>query len=71
MDEINRMEKENARLKEVLMCKTCIDNLADVVLLPCGHNVCCGQCAVAFTECPVCQKTVIGRMKVFFATSTH
>jgi len=62
------MLEENQRLKESQMCKICLDKPADVIFLPCGHMVSCGQCAPALNKCPICRKLVSGLVKAFFAT---
>ncbi|XP_045195698.2 baculoviral IAP repeat-containing protein 3-like [Mercenaria mercenaria] len=71
-DKIEPLEtllEENHRLKENQLCKICLDSRADVIFLPCGHRVCCPQCAPALTKCPVCRQTVNGQIKAFFATT--
>ncbi|KAI1725693.1 zinc finger, c3HC4 type (RING finger) domain-containing protein [Ditylenchus destructor] len=40
-------------------CIFCFSNLADVVFLPCGHNVICDKCRFNYLEyeCPMCKST--------------
>ncbi|KAI1732193.1 zinc finger, c3HC4 type (RING finger) domain-containing protein [Ditylenchus destructor] len=40
-------------------CIFCFSNLADVVFLPCGHNVICDKCCFNYNEneCPMCKST--------------
>lgn len=60
--------KENEQLKESQTCKICLDQVADIIFLPCGHMVSCGQCAPALNRCPICRKEIAGFVKAFFAT---
>uniref|UniRef100_A0A8W8MJI9 RING-type domain-containing protein n=1 Tax=Magallana gigas TaxID=29159 RepID=A0A8W8MJI9_MAGGI len=41
-----------------LMCKTCIIHYVTSVFTPCGHFVCCSECAPNHIECPVCRKKI-------------
>lgn len=63
--------EENERLKETTLCKVCVDKRADVIFLPCGHMICCPQCAPAMTKCPICRKTINGQVKAYFAVSSR
>lgn len=47
------------------MCKICLNNRKDTVLIPCGHYVCCKDCAYLQTKCPVCVQPVSSMYKVF------
>ncbi len=47
--------KENAIMKEELVCKVCRDSQATILLLPCGHVSACHWCLPAITKCPVCK----------------
>ncbi|XP_022291924.2 baculoviral IAP repeat-containing protein 8-like [Crassostrea virginica] len=60
--------KENESLKESKLCKICCDRTIAIVFLPCGHLVCCGQCAPALKKCPVCRKAIKGSTRVTFAS---
>ncbi|KAI0242443.1 Baculoviral IAP repeat-containing protein 7-B [Lamellibrachia satsuma] len=50
-----------------LTCKVCLDAETNIVFLPCGHLVCCANCAVAFSTCPVCRAAVQGCVRTFLA----
>lgn len=41
-----------------LMCKTCTIHHVTSVFIPCGHLVCCSECAPTHIECPVCRKKI-------------
>ena len=48
-------------------CIVCFSNIRDTILLPCGHFILCGSCAVelmqpacdgVLVECPMCRKQI-------------
>uniref|UniRef100_T1IM88 RING-type domain-containing protein n=1 Tax=Strigamia maritima TaxID=126957 RepID=T1IM88_STRMM len=54
------VEDENRQLKEMRLCKICMDNDIGVVFLPCGHLICCPKCAPSLKDCPLCRKEIRG-----------
>ena len=44
--------------RERVMCKVCSEAEVKVTFRPCNHLVCCSQCAVLFTTCPVCEHPI-------------
>lgn len=66
-EDIENLKKENSRLRDEQSCKVCLESLADIVFLPCGHMVSCGQCASALRKCPLCRKAINGYVKAVFA----
>lgn len=36
-------------------CALCCERSMDCVLSPCGHQLCCSECAKQLEECPVCK----------------
>ncbi|XP_042858053.1 death-associated inhibitor of apoptosis 2-like, partial [Penaeus japonicus] len=49
---------ELERIRDIRMCKICMDTEMNVVFLPCAHMVTCVSCAVALTQCPICRKDI-------------
>lgn len=41
-------------------CVVCMTETPDIMFIPCGHRVVCGECASVgvFEECPICGKSV-------------
>lgn len=37
-----------------LECVVCMDQESQVIFRPCGHFVCCGDCAIQLLKCPMC-----------------
>ncbi len=64
-----------------LVCKICLQQMADIAVLPCGHLVMCSFCAAIWvpprpedhtqpirkTSCPLCRKQVKKRVRIFTA----
>lgn len=61
------LEVENARLKEQRTCKVCMDGEVGVVFLPCGHLICCVNCAPSLKDCPVCRCNIQGTVRTFMS----
>lgn len=66
---ICKMEKENQRLSQRLMCKICQVDEVQVLFCPCTHLICCQDCVsnLPKKECPICATKIQGTIKVFFA----
>ncbi|XP_052791840.1 baculoviral IAP repeat-containing protein 7-like [Mya arenaria] len=65
--DLEALQEENQNLKDKQNCKICLECLADVIFLPCGHIVTCPQCAHANSQCPICRKDILGLVKCQFA----
>ncbi|XP_067674541.1 baculoviral IAP repeat-containing protein 7-B-like [Haliotis asinina] len=59
--------EENERLKQQTMCKICLDKEVSIVFLPCGHLVCCVECAPALRKCPMCRANIRGTVKAYMS----
>ncbi|XP_072572038.1 E3 ubiquitin-protein ligase MYLIP-A-like isoform X4 [Paramormyrops kingsleyae] len=46
------------RLREALLCMLCCEGDIDATFCPCGHMVCCQNCATQLQSCPVCRSEV-------------
>ena len=57
------LQKENKELKELTVCKICLDEKVCIVFLPCGHLVSCAQCSPAMRRCPICRTLVKGTVR--------
>nr|XP_034332218.1 uncharacterized protein LOC105325768 isoform X1 [Crassostrea gigas] len=57
------LKQENKELKDLTICKICLDEKVSIVFLPCGHLVSCPQCAPALTKCPICRKGIKGTVR--------
>nr|XP_022288747.1 putative inhibitor of apoptosis isoform X2 [Crassostrea virginica]XP_022288748.1 putative inhibitor of apoptosis isoform X3 [Crassostrea virginica] len=59
--------EENRQLKELMICKICMENEASIAMLPCGHLCCCTDCAPAMRKCPICRQFVKGTVRTWLA----
>lgn len=66
-DDTHLILEENRQLQEQRQCKVCKEFDSTVAFLPCGHIVCCTDCAPAMRKCPVCKTYVKGTVKTFLA----
>ncbi|VDI16852.1 Hypothetical predicted protein [Mytilus galloprovincialis] len=66
-DDTDLILEENRQLQEQRQCKVCREFDSTVAFLPCGHIVCCTDCAPAMRKCPVCKTYVKGTVKTFLA----
>ncbi|XP_056015531.1 baculoviral IAP repeat-containing protein 2-like isoform X7 [Ostrea edulis] len=62
-EEIEQMRDEHRKLKDLTVCKVCIESQVSYVFMPCGHLACCSDCCPAMRTCPVCESTVKRRVK--------
>ena len=56
--DVGSLAKENEVLKGKTMCKICGQRQVKVVFMPCGHLVCCLECGLQITHCPVCSSAI-------------
>ena len=54
-------------MKEQRLCKICMDKDIGVVFLPCGHLICCVQCAPSLKDCPLCRQQIQGTVKTYMS----
>ncbi|XP_060606908.1 E3 ubiquitin-protein ligase XIAP-like isoform X1 [Ruditapes philippinarum] len=65
-DNTKRLIEENNQLRQLALCRICMDTNQDVVFLPCGHMNSCFLCAYVLSVCPVCRQTITSTVKVVF-----
>jgi hypothetical protein len=69
--------RERAALPEVAperpTCCVCLSRAPDAAFLPCGHKVCCSDCALRIAgassarrrECPICRASLTGALSIY------
>jgi len=66
-----RQEKQAQDHKESMndseLCKICMDNPVDCVMLECGHMCTCTTCGKQMAECPICRQYVVRVVRTFKA----
>ncbi|KAL4233263.1 hypothetical protein ACF0H5_007947 [Mactra antiquata] len=66
-NDVEKVMLENEKLKDMKLCKICMDNELCMTFLPCGHLATCEGCSTTLTECPICRNEITQRVKVFWA----
>lgn len=56
------------KIQEGFVCRVCMDKEISTTLCPCGHMVCCSECADRLDECPVCRTAINKIQPVFLPT---
>lgn len=56
-------ENENFPRENYAQCKICLSSEVGVVFTPCGHLLCCVDCASRLTTCPLCRHHIAGMKK--------
>ena len=67
--ERNDLVREFFDLSETLNCRVCREREKCFAFLPCGHLVCCDDCAPAMKRCLICDGPVTGTIKAMFRTA--
>lgn len=66
-----KQEKQAQEDKDAMMdsdlCKICMDNPVDCVMLECGHMCTCTTCGKQMAECPICRQYVVRVVRTFKA----
>lgn len=65
--DVETVMQENEKLKDMKLCKICMDNELCMTFLPCGHLATCEDCAKTLLTCPVCRRGIDKKVKIFWA----
>lgn len=70
-NEIERLRSRVTQLEAKVMCKVCMENEINAVLLPCAHRVVCLSCAAIIVNgdciCPICRNPISRLLKTIDA----
>jgi hypothetical protein len=61
-------EAQKLSLEEISdenLCKICMEQAIDCVLLECGHMISCVACGKRLSECPICRQYVVRAVRIF------
>lgn len=64
------LQEKLQKLREALLCMLCCEEEIDAAFCPCGHMVCCQNCAEQLQSCPVCRSEVEHVQHVYLPTCT-
>ncbi|KAJ8026828.1 Baculoviral IAP repeat-containing protein 7-B [Holothuria leucospilota] len=56
---------EITKLKERSLCKICLDDDVELLILPCKHLVVCAECGERIESCPICRSYAEEKVRVF------
>ena len=62
----SQQQSEMSEVQDRYMCKVCMENQIQMTFMPCGHLVCCGQCALVMEDCPICRTKISGMVKTYY-----
>jgi hypothetical protein len=53
---------------EKIMCKLCLDNLSECIIIPCKHFCCCYNCInqLETNNCPMCREPFEEYYKIYY-----
>lgn len=63
-----RREAQKLSLEDISdenLCKICMEQAIDCVLLECGHMISCVACGKRLSECPICRQYVVRAVRIF------
>lgn len=63
---VDELKETVSNLLENQTCQVCMDAKVSTAFCPCGHVVCCHDCATMCRECPLCRMQITYAQKVFF-----
>ncbi|XP_069465907.1 E3 ubiquitin-protein ligase LRSAM1 isoform X2 [Ambystoma mexicanum] len=46
-------------------CVVCMEHVAQMIFLNCGHVCCCSNCSEVLRTCPLCRKDIIQRIRIY------
>lgn len=66
---LEELRETVGNLLENKVCQVCMDNEVSTAFCPCGHVVCCLDCASLCRECPLCRTQITYAQRVFFSNN--
>ena len=59
-----RLEK----FQDAMLCRVCMDMSISIAFIPCGHLVCCSECAACVEKCPLCRSQIQHAQQIYLPT---
>lgn len=53
------------QLKYTNSCCICLENIPNILLSPCNHNVVCKSCILCLKTCPICRTVIKNTYEIF------
>ncbi|KAK3605802.1 hypothetical protein CHS0354_002419 [Potamilus streckersoni] len=64
-DDCRGLEEMNRQLRHQFLCKTCLQENACIVFLPCSHLSACLVCAKKLQNCNICQQYIKATIRAY------
>ncbi|XP_065057529.1 baculoviral IAP repeat-containing protein 3-like [Rhopilema esculentum] len=59
------LKRELDKMREMQLCKICMDEQVGIAFHPCGHLCTCHNCSVGMTQCPLCRANIQSSSRVY------
>ncbi|KAK3605804.1 hypothetical protein CHS0354_002421 [Potamilus streckersoni] len=60
-----KFEEDNKHPQQQFLCKTCLQEQACIVFLPCGHLSACPVCSQKLQNCDICQQHIKATIRAY------
>lgn len=64
-DQLKILQERLSVIQDALTCRICMDREINSVFWPCGHQMCCHECASLCQNCPICRH-VVDKVQIVF-----
>eukprot|EP00112_Aurelia_sp_Birch-Aquarium-sp1_P026508 Seg943.6 transcript_id=Seg943.6/GoldUCD/mRNA.D3Y31 product="E3 ubiquitin-protein ligase XIAP" protein_id=Seg943.6/GoldUCD/D3Y31 len=61
------LKRELDKVKEMQLCKICMDEQVGVAFHPCGHLLTCPNCSVGMKQCPLCRAVIETSSRIYLS----
>lgn len=61
------LKRELDKVREMQLCKICMDEQVGTAFHPCGHLFSCPKCSVGMQQCPICRSTIESTSRVYLS----
>jgi len=65
VSEVEVLRERMQMIEEALTCHICCDREIECAFVPCGHQLCCKDCASRCSKCPLCRVPISENLTVF------
>lgn len=65
--DVDKVLEEVESLRDMKLCKICMDRELCITFIPCGHLATCEECSVSLLECPICRKPIALKQKIYWS----
>ena len=61
------LKRELDKVKEMQLCKICMDEQVGIAFHPCGHLLTCPNCSVGMKQCPLCRAVIETSSRIYLS----